>query len=95
VKFAERAQFGGGSRGHTDLFRYLGQNKLLKNNNGIQFIEFSPNNDHLLLMGSTDGQIKVWNTEITKKERPEMRNLDLENDTGRLKFTMDEKDGCI
>ena len=46
-------------------------------------------------MGSTDGQIKVWNTEMTKKERPEMRNLDLENDTGRLKFTMDEKEGCI
>jgi WD40 repeat protein len=93
-RVADRSQLGGRG-GTSDLVRHLGQNKLLKNNVGIQFIEFSPSNDHLLLMGSTDGQIKVWNTEITKKGRPEMRTLDLENDEGRLKFTMDEREGCI
>lgn len=41
-------------------------------------------------MGSTDGQVKVWNTEVYKGG-----HLDLENDPSRLTISIDEKDGCI
>ena len=45
-------------------------------------------------MGGTDGQVKVWNTEVNQKDA-EMKWLDLENDLNRLKVTISEQEGCI
>jgi hypothetical protein len=67
---------------------------LFKNNIGIQFTEFCPTNDHLLLIGGTEGQVKVWNTEVNAKDA-DMKYLDLENDLNRLKVTVSEQEGCI
>jgi hypothetical protein len=41
-------------------------------------------------MGSTDGQVRVWNTEVYKGGQ-----LDLENDQSRLTISIDEKEGCV
>ena len=41
-------------------------------------------------MGSTDGQVRVWNTEVYKGGQ-----LDLENDLSSRQISIDEKEGCV
>lgn len=83
----------------ADCSRFLGQYKLHKNS-GIQFCEFCPLNGQpgigdMLMTGSTDGIVKVWQLHVDKWRNSKTEANFTMEDKSRLWLEIDENRGCL
>jgi WD40 repeat protein len=89
LNFAEIA-----AQNRNGAYTFLGTFKICKLAR-VQFAEFSPKSD-LLMTGSTDGTVKVWNLDLPSnkgKEKSALKTFNM-NDQSRMLLQIDEKNGC-